>query len=79
MFIALLAAPEPVPIRSCACPHHMGVVGWLRGPPELNGYITLRILVNLALASHQSIYPSSRRIEMLGGFNLSSCLRDPQE
>ena len=47
--------------------------------PELDGETTFKILVGLALASHQSIYPLSQRIKMLGGFNLSSCPCDPQE
>ena len=37
----------------------------------------VKILVGLALAFYQSIYPSLQRIEMLGGFNLSCCRRDP--
>ena len=45
--------------------------------PELDGEITWKILVGLALASKQSIYPLLQRIEMLGGSNLSSCSRDP--
>ena len=47
--------------------------------PERDGEITLKMLVGLALASHQSIYPSPQKIEMLGGSTLSSCPHDPQE
>ena len=51
--------------------HHC-LVESLEAVPELDGKIALRILVDLALKFHQSIYHSSR-IEMLGGFDSSSC------
>ena len=35
--------------------------------PELDGKITLKILIDLALASHQNIYPLLQKIKILGG------------
>ena len=45
--------------------------------PELDGEITLKILVSLALASQQSICPLFQKIEMCGGSNWSCCPRNP--
>ena len=44
--------------------------------PKLNGEFTLKILFGLASVPHQSIYPSSNRIEILGCSNSSSFPRD---
>ena len=44
---------------------------------ELNGEMTLTILVGLALVFYQSIYSSSQRIEMLEGSTMNSCSREP--
>ena len=53
------------------------LVEGLEAVPELDGEITLKILVGLALASQQSICPLLQRIGMLGGSNSSCCPRDP--
>ena len=58
------------------CSVQQRVVEGLEPVPELEGKITLKILVGLALASHQSIYLLFQRFEMLGSSNSSSC---PQE
>ena len=60
------------------CPVQLRLVEGLEAVPELGGEMTLQILVGIALVSHQSMYPLSQRIEMLGGSNSSSCPRDPQ-
>ena len=55
---------------------HQWVEG-LEALPELNGEIALKILLGPTLASQQSIYPLSQRIEMLRCSSSSSCPRDP--
>ena len=45
--------------------------------PQLDGEITLNIVFGLAVALHRSIYPSSRRIKMLGRSNSSRCPHNP--
>ena len=45
--------------------------------PQLYINITLKVLLGLALKSHQSIQPLSRKIEMLGGSNSNCCPYDP--
>ena len=42
------------------------------------GKIVLKILLDFALAFLQSMYPSSRKIEMFGSFKWSCCLTSPQ-
>ena len=49
-----------------------------RGRPRTQWRNYVKTLGGPVLALHQSIYPLSQRIEMLGGFNLSNCPRDPQ-
>ena len=44
---------------------------------ELDGKITLKILVDLALAFYQNIYSSSPKIAMPGGCNWRCCPRYP--
>ena len=59
------------------CSIQKRLVEGLEAVPELDGEITSKILVGPTLAPHQSIYPLSQRIEMLGCSNSSSCPRDP--
>ena len=60
------------------CSIYQRLVEGLEAVPELDNETTFKILFGLALASHQSIYFLSQRIEMLGGYNSSSCPCDPQ-
>ena len=49
---------------------------WSKAVPKLDGEITLKILIGLALASQPNIHPLLLRIEMLGSSNSSCCSRD---
>ena len=56
--------------KNCSVQHRL--VEGLKAVRELDGEIT-SILVGLALASQQSIYPLLQRIEKLGGSNSNCC------
>ena len=64
--------------KNCSIPQRL--VEGLEAVPEFDGETTFKILVGLTLTSHQSIYPLSQRIAVLGlaGSNSSSCPCDPQ-
>ena len=87
---SLLYRPEKLQLRWYGCATRMSqkrrakncsilhrLVKGFEAVSELDGETTLKFLVNFALAFHQSTYYLLQRIDMLVGFNLNSCPRDP--